>query len=92
MRPPDAPRPPRQTHRAGGQDITDTTSAAPHFSGRGAGGSPTLAYLAGRERVLGARVSLPDDPAGAADVLARLHGGERRAAHWLRQVLAEVGG
>jgi hypothetical protein len=31
-----------------------------------------------------------DDPVDVAEVLAEIHGGRRRAAHWLRQVLAEV--
>lgn len=47
-------------------------------------------YAAGRERVLGRRVWLPLDESAAGDVLAGIHGGPRRAAAWLRRVLAQL--
>jgi hypothetical protein len=50
--------------------------------------------LSGRHRLL---VECPTgwrydaiDPSDVAEVLAEIHGGRRRAAHWLRAVLAEV--
>ena len=52
----------------------------------------TRRYVEGRERVLGRRALVPEDVDTAAEVLAALHGGERRAAAWLRQVLAQLDG
>jgi hypothetical protein len=52
----------------------------------------TRRYAEGRERVLGRRALVPEDIDGAAAVLAALHGGERRAAAWLRQVLRSLEG
>jgi hypothetical protein len=49
-------------------------------------------YLAGRERVLGHRVTVPEDPDGAAEVLAGRHGSRHRAAAWLREVLYALDG
>ena len=49
-------------------------------------------YVNDRERVLGRRVTVPEDIDAAADVLAAVHGGPRRAASWLRQVLHSLEG
>lgn len=87
--PPDAERSP---HSEGdrSQIIDVDASTTVHRSATARRESPTLAYLAGRERVLGHRVTLPEDPSAAADTLAEIHGGRRRAAAWLRRVLSEV--
>lgn len=50
----------------------------------------TPRYVIGREVVLGRRVIVPEDPAAAAEVLAEIHGGPRRAASWLRAVLRQI--
>lgn len=87
MNPPET----RQRPAGGPGEAQDTdlgeSAGTPH---RSRDRSPTLAYLDGRERVLGHRVTLPEDPSAAADTLAEIHGGRRRAAAWLRRVLSEV--
>jgi hypothetical protein len=53
--------------------------------------SPTLRYLAGRERVLGRRVFVPlADPVAGAERLAEALGGRAAARAWLREALAEL--
>jgi hypothetical protein len=54
----------------------------PDAEGRPVAGAPTE------------ELNSPTEPAtedtAASEPLAAIHGGERRAAHWLRRVLAEV--
>lgn len=47
-------------------------------------------YFDSRQRVLGQVASVPLDEDTAAEVLSEIHGGPRRAAGWLRQVLARL--
>lgn len=61
------------------------TTAEPHRS-------PTLAYLAGREAVLGRRVAIPlDDPAAAVEAIGEALGGRQLAGAFIAQMVAEAG-
>lgn len=61
----------------------------PHGTSRLASASPTVAYLQGRERVLGRRLSLHREPCIAAALLLE-ELGPLGARAWVRRLLAEL--
>lgn len=90
--PPDAERRPparaavqdRHRHAQVGGDGTGSVATTSRTSG------DLPRYQTMRELVLGRRLTIPEDESAAAETLSALFGGPRRAASWLRSVLAQV--